>query len=99
MQQLVRVDTSGVQALATQWGASVGELNAVAAPTGLGLPCQASAAAVDAAHADITAFSAALATRVGTRAIHVAEADTRYIANEADSANEMTAVANRVIGV
>ena len=61
---------------------------------GLGLSCQASAAAVNAAHADITAFTAALAARVGVRATHVAEADTRYIASEADSANELAALAS-----
>ena len=61
---------------------------------GLGLSCQASAAAVNAAHADITAFTAALAARVGVAATHVAEADTRYIASEADSANELAALAS-----
>lgn len=92
MPKLLRVDTAGVQAMAARWGASVGELNSVAAPSGLGLSCQASAAAVDVAHADIAAFTAALSTRVGTRATRVTEADTRYIANEADSADAMTAV-------
>jgi hypothetical protein len=58
------------------------------------LSCQASAAAVNAAHADITAFTAALAARVGVRATHVAEADTRYIANDADSSNELAALAS-----
>ena len=81
--QLLRVDTAGVRAMATRWVASVGELNATVAPAGIGLSCQASAAAVNAAHADIMAFTAALAARVGTRATHVAEADARYLANEA----------------
>ena len=97
--QLLRVDTAGAQAMATRWGASVGELSETAAPSGRGLSCQASAAAVSGAHADIAAFTAALATRVGTRATRVAEADTRYVAHEADSANAMTAVADRVTGV
>jgi hypothetical protein len=98
MQQL-RIDTAGLQAMATRWAASVGELHATLAPAGLGLSCQASASAVNAAHADITAFTAALAARVGTRAAHVAEADTRYVANEAHSANVLAAVAPQVIGV
>ncbi len=98
MQQL-RVDTAGLQAMAGRWAASVGELNEAVAPMGMGLSCQASAAAVDTAHADITAFTAALAARVGTRATHVAQADTRYLANEAHSANELAAVADSVIGV
>jgi len=99
MPQPLRVDTVGVRAMATRWGASVGELNTTTAPMGLGLSCQTSAAAVAAAHADVTAFTAALAARVGTRATHVAEADTRYTANEVDSANEMAAVARPVTGV
>ena len=77
----------------------MGELKETVAPAGLGLSCQASAAAVNAAHADITAFTTALATRVGTRATHVRETDTRYIVNEDHAANELTAVARPVIDV
>ncbi len=69
------------------------------APADLGWSFQASAAAVNAAHADVTAFTTALVTRVGTRANHVAEADTRYIANEADSGNELAAVAYPITNV
>jgi hypothetical protein len=92
MQQQLRVDTVGVQAMASSWGASAGELSESLAPTGSGLPCQPSAAAVKAAHADVTAFTTALATRLGARASHVTEDTTRYIANEADSAQELAAV-------
>lgn len=92
MQQQLRVDTAGALTMATRWGASVGELSDTAAPAGLGLSCQASAATVDAAHADITVFTAALAARVDARAAHVAEADTRYTANQADSANNLSGV-------
>jgi hypothetical protein len=97
MQQL-RVDTAGLQAMATRWGASAGELEETVAPPRLGLSSQASAAAVNAAHADITAFTTALATRVGTHATRVAEADTHYLANEADSTTELAAVARPVPG-
>jgi hypothetical protein len=97
MQQL-RVDTAGLQAMAAGWGASVGELNETVAPAGLGVPCQASAAAVNCAHADVTAFTAALATRVGTRTAHVVEADAHYVANEADAAGQFAAVARPVTG-
>jgi hypothetical protein len=38
------------------------------------------------------------ATRVGIRATHVAEADTCYLASEAESANELAAVAHPVTG-
>lgn len=99
MQQQLRVDTAGLRTVAAQWGASVSELNETVAPAGLGLSCQASAAAVNAAHADVTAFTAALAARMGAHATHVVEADTRYIANEADSTNELAAVALHVTGV
>ena len=61
MQQL-RVDTAALQAMASRWGASVGELSETAAPAGLGLSCQASAGAVSAAHTDVTAFTAAQLT-------------------------------------
>jgi hypothetical protein len=47
---------------------------------------------VNAAHANVTAFTAALATRVSVRAGRVADAETRYIRNEADSAQELAAV-------
>jgi hypothetical protein len=97
--QRLRVDTTGVQAMAGRWGTSVGELSAGVAPTGLGLSGQASAAAVNAAHADTAAFTAALAARVGICATHVAEADARYIANETSSANQLAGVAHPVIGV
>jgi hypothetical protein len=45
VQQTLRVDTAGVQAMATRWGASAGDLNA-AAPSAaeLGLSCQPSTA-------------------------------------------------------
>ncbi len=77
----------------------MGELNAGVAPTGLGLSCQASAAAVNAAHADTAAFTAALAARVRIRATHVGEADARYIANETSSANQLARATHPVIGV
>lgn len=99
MQKELRIDTAGVQAMANRWGVSVGELEETVAPAGLGLSCQASAAAVNAAHGEVTAFTGALATRVGTHATHVAEADTHYIANEADSSTELAAVTPPVAGV
>jgi len=72
----------------------VDDLNETTAPAGLGLSCQASAAAVSGAYGDVTAFSAALADRVDLRAGYVAEADTGYLANEAASANMLAAVAH-----
>lgn len=92
MQQQLRVDTVGVQAMASSWGASAGELDETTALHGVGLSCQPSAAAVNAAQSDIRAFTAALATRVDARATHVTEANIRYIGNEAGSAKELAAV-------
>jgi hypothetical protein len=88
----LRVDTASVQAMATRWGASVGDLHQAVAPTGLGLSCQTSAAAVDAAHVDVAAFTAGLAARVGDRATGVLQADTSYLAQEAASTTAVAAV-------
>jgi hypothetical protein len=57
MQKQLRVDTVGVQAMASSWGTSAGELSETVTPNGFGLSCQPSAAAVNAAHADIAAFT------------------------------------------
>ncbi|WP_260861164.1 hypothetical protein [Mycobacterium simulans] len=94
----LRVDTAGVHAMATRWGAAAGELRATPVPAGLGLSCQPSAAAVNAANAEITTFTTALAARLDTHATRVAEADTRYVANETRSANIVAAVARPTIG-
>lgn len=99
MQPSLRVDTVGVQAMAGRWGASVGGLTNTIAPAGLGLSCQLSAAAVGAAHVDVTAFTAGLAAQVRARATGVAQADTGYLANEAVSAATLAAVASPVTSV
>ena len=78
--------------MATRWGAAVGDLHETVAPSGLGLSCQASAAAVDAAHVGVTAFTAGLAARVGDRATGVTQADTSYIAQEAASTAPLAAM-------
>ncbi|MBV8293627.1 MAG: hypothetical protein JOY55_17790 [Mycobacterium sp.] len=98
MQQQLRVDTVGVQTMAGRWGTSAGELSETLAPTGFSLSCQASAAAVNAAHANVPAFTAALVARVGARAARVADVDTRYIAADAESSKALAAVADPVTG-
>lgn len=97
MQEL-RVDTAGLPTMAGRWAASTGELTATSAPAELGLSGQPSAAAVNAAHVDIAAFAAAYAARVGTHSIHLDDANAGYLTNEAESANQMEALAPRVIG-
>jgi hypothetical protein len=94
---MLRVDTTGVQAMAARWGASAADLDAAVAPAGLGLSCQASAAAVSAAHTDVAAFTAGLAARVGERATSVVQADGSYLAQEAASATALAAVAPPLI--
>jgi hypothetical protein len=90
--QELRVDTAGVHAMATRWGASVGDLNETAAPAGLGLSCQISRAAVNAAHVDVRAFIAGLAARVGERASGVVRADLSYLFQAAASTAAVAAV-------
>ncbi|MDT5051298.1 MAG: hypothetical protein QOD88_3697 [Mycobacterium sp.] len=97
--QTLRVDTAGVEAMAARWGASVSDLDETVAPAGLGLSCQVSAAAVNAAHVDVAAFTAGLAAQVGVRATGVAQADTCFRAREAASATELAAVVQPVISV
>jgi hypothetical protein len=99
VQQTLRVDTVGVQAMGARWGASAGDLDETGAPAGLGLSCQVSAAAINAAHVDVATFTAGLAAQVGARATGVVHADTRYLAQEAASATALAAVAPRVTSV
>lgn len=77
--------------MAGRWATAAGELHVP--PTAWGLPSQASVAAVNVAHADVTAFTAGLADRVQAHSRRVAEAGRRYASNEADSADAMAAVA------
>ncbi len=98
MERQLRVDTAGVHAMATRWGATVGDLHEVVAPTGLGLSCQTSAAAVDAAHAAVATFTAGLASRVGERATGVVRDTTSYLAQEAASTAAVAAVFQPTIG-
>jgi hypothetical protein len=83
--------------MATRWGAAVSDLGQTAAPAGLGLSCQTSAAAVDAAHVGVAAFTAALGARVGDRATGVTRADTSYVAQEAASTATLAAIFQQTI--
>ena len=88
----LRVPTAALPAVAARWGTSAGELTETAAPAGLGLSSQPSAAAVNAAHADVAIFTADLAARVDMRAQHVTDANTHYIAHDSHSVSELLAV-------
>ncbi|WP_231991669.1 hypothetical protein [Mycobacterium ulcerans] len=95
----LRVYTAGVQAMAWRWGIAAGELTSMDAPAGLGLSCQLSAAAVDAAHGEVAAFTTGLAIQVNARTAGVTQADSGYLANEAASADVLAAVAPSVTRV
>lgn len=82
MPQPLRVNSAALQAMATRWGAWVGDLHLSAPSAVLGLSCQASAAAVLTAHIEVDAFMAALSAQVRARAAHVTEAGSRYNATE-----------------
>ncbi|WP_232068917.1 hypothetical protein [Mycobacterium mantenii] len=99
MRQTMRVDGAGIQAMAARWGALVDGLNHTAVPTGLGLACQLSAAAVNGAHIDVTAFTAGMAAQVGARATSVGQADTRYTANEVESTTDLATMTQSVTSV
>jgi Domain of unknown function (DUF4436) len=88
-----------VQAMAARLVASVGDLKETIAPAGLGLSCQVSAAATNAANVDVAAFTAGLAARVGVHATAVTQADSCYLAQEAKSASELAAVAPPLLSV
>ncbi|ORW01608.1 hypothetical protein AWC13_06500 [Mycobacterium kubicae] len=80
--------------MAGRWAAA-GESNGSAPAVLAGWTSHSSAAAVNAAHVDITASTAALAARVNTHFVHVDGADAGYLATEADAAGASA----RVIGV
>lgn len=88
----LRVDTPALQAMAVGWGTAAGELTETMAPQGLGFSSQPSAAAVQAAHADVATFTTGLANRVDMRAQHVNDANTQFIAHDSHSVDELTAL-------
>lgn len=85
--------------MAGRWGISAGELTSLEAPAALGLSCQLSAAAVDAAHGEVAAFTTGLASQVNARAVGVTQADSGYLANEAVSAAALAAIPPSVTSV
>jgi hypothetical protein len=88
----MRVDTAALRGMAVRWSGLAGELPGGSPPAALGLSYQPSATAVHGAHAAIARYEASLVTRAHAGATHVAEADSRYVANEAHSVRELAAV-------
>jgi len=100
MDSVLRVDPAALRLMADRWQVLAGDLSGVGEPVEqLGLSCQPSTAAVTAGHADIAACTAALAERLLGGVARVAVAESRYAANEADSATTLAAVADPVIGI
>lgn len=93
------MNAAAVQSVAARWATSADGLNATVSPANLGVSWQPSTIAVNAAHAEVTVFTAALAARVGSRATHVTEADTRYLANETRSAKQLASAVQPVTSV
>jgi hypothetical protein len=93
MEPVLRVDTAGVSMMGARWKGLASELGSGAGPRGeSGLSCQASAAAVQVGHAEVTAGAAVLEARLHAAATWIDTADNRYTANEADSAATLAAV-------
>jgi hypothetical protein len=92
--QELRVDTAAVRAMASRWIASASELRATQLPPAPGVSSQPSAAAVQAAHADVETFISSLTGRIDKHASGVVGADTSYIATEAGSARQLAALSD-----
>jgi hypothetical protein len=88
----LRVGVADLQIMSVRWQTQAATLGVSAPPT-LGLSCQPSAQAVNAGHAAVAAAATSLRTRVHTGATKVAEADTRYVTNEANSSAKLATVA------
>ena len=100
MEPVLRIDSADVTAMAGRWQTLAGDLSGGVEPvSGLGLSCQPSAAATSACHADVMSGTAVLAERLLAGAAQVDRADTRFAANEADSAATVAAVADSRIVV
>jgi hypothetical protein len=88
----LRAATDELLATANGWHGLTAELLTTAAPSGLGLSSQASAAAVNAVHAGVAAAGEAFATRTQITAVKTAAASFAYTSNEAYSADLLDAI-------
>ena len=86
------MNTTALHTMATQWGASVAELTEGEVPALTGTAAQPSAVAVSAGHVDVAVFTAELASRVDVHARRVADANSRFTANEVRSADDLAAL-------
>jgi hypothetical protein len=89
--ETLRVATNDLLAAANRWHGLSAELGG-AAPSEVGLSCQASAAAVNAVHAGVAAAGAEFAERTQVTAVKTAAAGTAYASNEANSSALLGAI-------
>jgi hypothetical protein len=89
---VLRVAPGDLLATANGWHGLGADLASTAAPAGLGLSFQASAAAVDAVHAGTDAAGVALAARTQITAVKTAAAAATFASQEVTSADVLKAV-------
>lgn len=85
---VLKASAAGLQQHAAACAAAAGELETTA-PVVSGLASQATAAVVQALHADVDAAAAALVARMGATAAKVAEAASSYEQHEVGAADEL----------
>jgi hypothetical protein len=90
--ETLRVATDEVLAAANSWHGLSAELLITAAPSGLGLSSQPSAAAVNAVHASAAAAGEAFAVRTQLTALKTTAASLAYLSTEANSADILDAI-------
>lgn len=88
----VSLDPAGLEWLAGTCTGLAGELTGNASAPTVGLPCQATSAAVGIAHADVAATRAMLSSRMVSTSAKLAAAASGYVAQDGDSAAEIAAV-------
>jgi hypothetical protein len=85
----LRVNAEGVQALAGYYQAAGEELVDGMAPTSIGASGWAFGAAVDEVNAAVAAAGVRLEARTQTRAAKIVAANSRFVAQESESATEL----------
>jgi hypothetical protein len=88
----IEVDALGLSTLAGHCEQQAARLAAIAAPPASGRGFQPSAAAVEAAHADVDAMGARLMARMQSTAAAASSAVAEYVATDTSSASDIAAV-------
>jgi hypothetical protein len=88
----IQVDALGLSTLAGHCEAQAARLGAITPPAVSGGAFQPSAAAVEAAHADVDAMGARLMARMQSTAAAASSAAVEYVTTDASSAGDIAAV-------